>query len=849
MKNIVFFISSSIYEFKNERNEIVAFVAGLDRRYGSDHLRIRCEICENVSDEMREEGTQQEYNRIIREESDVVYVLVGNRAGKYTREEFDVAYQTFRKNHARPRVVVYFRRPETAEAPEKSAEAFRKTVFEKMNHYPSEFTHLDTVKLSILLALTREMGLDLTVRDGRALLGGEEVLSTRNVPSFARNQALQELAAERDRLQGEYDEYLELYQMSKKAVLLGHMEEIQQKLQQTTEQLQRMESDALDLLRQAYETRSTGKKVNPREEAALRLLDEGDYEGAKAALRDPEWKKECRQAEEEARLGQLIRDSGLEKIRQYISGQRTLIRTLESSGVSADVGAEIRAIYEEITALAEKYAIELDLFADYAEFLLVYGGRDEGLAMANTFVQLAQKHPEQVREARKTLLSGVQNELSGREDGQSAAEEAKQNVMEIFEALDMEDPVLFPLVVPTFRRLPYRIPIDWESRAIGALTSVAYRLVRGPESERLFQRAIAICRGHMNPADDQCGEYERIFAHVQKNYASLLGLNKRFSEAEEAYRGALQIRRKLAEQNPETEKYSRELAYALDDLAGLLRQTGRRLEAEEFYRERLQISMELANRNPDEWLSRLNAFLPEFASLLYENEKPMEAEKLFQQTKEINDRRADEEGSRARFLDNMASLLKENDNLSKAEETYRELLQIRRKQVKQHPEEPEEYERRLACTLDDLAALLRQSGNDQEAETLIREKIELDRTWTMKNPSRYEAHLANAISFLIALLNQRGATRELEALHRERIELYRRLADRNPNEFRRDLIRSLKGLAWLLSDNGNAQEAENLRREAQELQDGPFHGPNVKQLREGDEGYDLFRQLDDQWKP
>ena len=48
MKNIVFFISSSIYEFKNERNEIVAFVAGLDRRYGSDRLRIRCIVPLNM---------------------------------------------------------------------------------------------------------------------------------------------------------------------------------------------------------------------------------------------------------------------------------------------------------------------------------------------------------------------------------------------------------------------------------------------------------------------------------------------------------------------------------------------------------------------------------------------------------------------------------------------------------------------------------------------------------------------------------------------------------------------------------------------------------------------------------
>lgn len=708
MKNIVFFISSSIYEFKNERNEIVAFVAGLDKRYGGDHLRIRCEICENVSDEMREEGTQEEYNRIIREESDVVYVLVGNRAGKYTREEFDVAYQAFRKSHARPRVVVYFRRPEQAEAPEKSAEEFRETVFEKMHHYPSEFTHLDTIKLSILLALTGELGLDLSIRDGRALLGGEEVMSTRNVPSFARNRALQELAAERDRLQEEYDEYLELYQMSKKAVLLRHMEEIQQKLKQTTEQLQRMENDALSLLRQAYETRSTGKRVNPREETALRLLDEGDYEGAKAALRDPAWKQECLQAEEEARLGQLIRNSGLEKIRQYISGQRTLIRTLESSGVSADVGAEIRAIYEEIAALAEKYAIETTVFYGYASFLHGQNEFEAGLAVTDRFNRLIQQHPEAADDELRISIMNARGIFFDLNHDYTAAEKEYREALAICQQMAEKNYAAYE------RNL---------AMILNNLANLLKQFNRQKETEEMYCQALKIQRrmAEKNPGD----VYQQGLALILNNLASLFGETHRPKEAEETHREALEIRRRLAEKNPDA--YESDLAASMNNLANLLIDADRLKEAEQMHRQALEIRRRLVEKNPGAYEPDLASSLRNLGNLLIKIGHHQEAEALYRQALEIC-RRLYRQNPEAFGADlaitagNLAMLLWYYDHqAAEAEALYREELAIVRKLVKQDRKDRNKWQFTLYLNLTSLAQVLESTGRKEEAAALRQE--------------------------------------------------------------------------------------------------------------------------------
>ena len=789
MKNIVFFISSSIYEFKNERNEIVAFVAGLDKRYGGDRLRIRCEICENVSDEMREEGTQEEYNRIIREESDVVYVLVGNRAGKYTREEFDVAYQTFRKNHARPRVVVYFRRPETAEAPEQSAEEFRKTVFEKMNHYPSEFTHLDTVKLSILLALTREMGLDLTVRDGRALLGGEAVLSTRNVPSFARNRALQELAAERDRLQGEYDEYLELYQMSKKAVLLSHMEEIQQKFQQTTEQLQRMESDALDLLRQAYETRSTGKRVNPREEAALRLLDEGDYEGAKAALRDPAWKEECRRAEEEARLGQLIRDSGLEKIRQYISGQRTLIRTLESSGVSADVGAEIRAIYDEITALAEKYAIETTAFYGYASFLHGQNEFDAGLAVTDRFNRLIQQHPEAADDDLRINIMNVRGILFDNNHDYTAAAKEYREALAIC------------------RRMAEKNHAASEENLAMILNNLANLLAhlnRQKEAEEIYCRALEIQRrmAEKNPGD----VYQQGLAKTLNNLASLFGETHRLKEAEKMYREALEIRRRLAEKNPDA--YEAELAGSMYTLANVLTDAGQLKEAENLYWQALEIYRRLAKNNPGAYEVKLANPLNNLAYLLKKTGRLKEAEELHRQVLELCQRLAEKnpnayEPSLAASLNNLAALLLDTGSVVEAEKLYRQALEIYCRLAENNFDVYKTY---LEVILGILVKLLNNNGREAETGPLIEE-------WLKVHFSPTEPELANMLNERAIQAMKAGETAKSEALYRQALEIRRRLYRQNPDAFGADLATTAGNLAMLLHYNHREAEAEALYRE------------------------------------
>lgn len=62
---------------------------------------------ESFLDAMSATRLQDEYNKAIRD-CDIIVCLFFTKAGKFTEEEFDVAYGQF-KNTAKPRIYTYFK--------------------------------------------------------------------------------------------------------------------------------------------------------------------------------------------------------------------------------------------------------------------------------------------------------------------------------------------------------------------------------------------------------------------------------------------------------------------------------------------------------------------------------------------------------------------------------------------------------------------------------------------------------------------------------------------------------------------------------------------------------------------
>ena len=90
MNTIKVFLASSIKEFSKERQTLMAFFQTLNNIYHERGVFLEMIICESLSHQMQNVRAQEMYNRAILE-SEYFYVIIGNQAGEYTIEEFNIA--------------------------------------------------------------------------------------------------------------------------------------------------------------------------------------------------------------------------------------------------------------------------------------------------------------------------------------------------------------------------------------------------------------------------------------------------------------------------------------------------------------------------------------------------------------------------------------------------------------------------------------------------------------------------------------------------------------------------------------------------------------------------------------
>lgn len=124
-------------------------------------------------------------------------------------------------------------------------------------------------------------------------------------------------------------------------------------------------------------------------------------------------------------------------------------------------------------------------------------------------------------------------------------------------------------------------------------------------------------------------EPEETLARLNNTLGNLLRATNRLPEAEERYREALAIRRRLAEANPAA--YEPELATSCNNLGVLLDDSDHKPEAEVFYREALAIRRRLAESNPAAYEPYLAMSCYNLGFLLLDTKRKSEAEPLFRE--------------------------------------------------------------------------------------------------------------------------------------------------------------------------------------------------------------------------
>ncbi|MBO7195954.1 MAG: hypothetical protein J6V80_01330 [Clostridia bacterium] len=305
MKKIKIFLASSITELKNERRELELFIRNVSDHFEEKYnVKLQPWLCENIDEIYTKRRKQDEFNDLIRS-SDFCFFIFFTKVGKYTREEFDIARKQFEETN-KPKIYTYFKNIEDGESVDQEIFTFMEELSEVFGHYYSTFSHIETIKLRLLLSLTLEH-LDfvkISVNDGKCLVNNHPVMSLDNVAEFANNQHLSALMQE---LQDVEKEYYELRcQLDKKIadaefhnryigvssrrkLLLDEIDDLQKKIFTISLQMVKDEIHGVisDRQRRAYELFEKGKY-----EDCLSILNsediDNDFFKARARIKEQE---------------------------------------------------------------------------------------------------------------------------------------------------------------------------------------------------------------------------------------------------------------------------------------------------------------------------------------------------------------------------------------------------------------------------------------------------------------------------------------------------------------------------------------------------------------------------------
>ena len=362
MKYIDIFLASSIDELHEARLELGNYVRELNDRFVGHEIYFRLHMCEAMSDEIAETRKQDEYNAVI-ESCDYFYILVWQKLGKYTREEFDVAFRRFKENHS-PRISTFFL--ETDGKVGDDVRRFMAELDENLQHYYTKFSDIDTVKLKMLLQLSARVdsGAKLELKDSRLTVDGSPLHSIclEKLPFYCNHATVgklkEELAALGDDLAAASAAFAACPTDTE---ALRRLTETGAKRQNALDRLHEIEKQLLDVSAQLAVASEDGV-VSQRMRTAIRLLESGHPQEALLVLNVDEMKRETARSEENIAREQA---NLAKRVQEWIL-RVGVLKTMERTSENLE---QIHEAYGEACRLVRTHGLDYACVLDYVWFM------------------------------------------------------------------------------------------------------------------------------------------------------------------------------------------------------------------------------------------------------------------------------------------------------------------------------------------------------------------------------------------------------------------------------------------------------------------------------------------------
>ena len=301
---------------------------------------------------------------------------------------------------------------------------------------------------------------------------------------------------------------------------------------------------------------------------------------------------------------------------------------------------------------------------------------------------------------------------------------------------------------------------------------------------------------------------------------------KRMDEARRHFERALEIRRQLAQQDPE--RYLPYLAGSLTNLGTVDREENRLDEARQHFEGALKIYRQIAQQNPDAYQYYLATTLSNLGLLDRLQNRPEDARRQYEEALTTYRQLAQRDPDA--YLLDMATMLNNLGNLDGRENRLDDARQHYEEALKSYPQPAQQnssiYLPDMATTLSNLGNvdLLQKRPND--ARQHFERALDIQRQLASGNQDKYLPEMARTLSNLGSANQLQNHTDEACERYRAALAIYRQLAQQDPVTYMPYVAATLSNLGFLDGAQNRIETARVDYEEALRMLRALSHGDN-----------------------
>ena len=295
-------------------------------------------------------------------------------------------------------------------------------------------------------------------------------------------------------------------------------------------------------------------------------------------------------------------------------------------------------------------------------------------------------------------------------------------------------------------------------------------------------------------------------AALYNNLALLHSDTQRFKESEEMHKAAIQIRERLAKENPKA--YESDLATSYNNLANIYYNTQRFKESEEMHKAAIQIYERLAKENPKAYEKDLAMSYYNLALLYSDTQRFKEGEEMYKAAIQIYEQLAKEnpkayESDLATSYSNLAVLYYYTQQFKESEEMNKAAIQIYERLYNNNPQE---YQGLLAFNYYCLGTLMTENNKQDDAIEAFEHSVKLSKE-LIKEDNFKQIYLFS-LSYIVTLHQQVGNIITAYTYNEEYLSLLKNLYEEDTEKWKNSYFEDLIQQSYLANLLGKFKDGE-----------------------------------------